>query len=120
MDAQMRRQFLYRLGLLGLCGALLCLWVAFDLPCLFRYLTGIPCISCGMSRAWLCALRLDLKAAFGYHPMFWSIPVLALLFLLTGAKPARWGKTVYALIALAFVVCYVIRLAAHFMGSPLV
>lgn len=47
-------------------------------------LTGIRCLGCGMTRAWLAALRLDLPAAFSYHAMFWSVPLLYLSFLLDG------------------------------------
>lgn len=30
-----------------------------------------------MSRAWIAALRLDFRGAFSFHPVFWSLPVLA-------------------------------------------
>ena len=42
----------------------------FTLNCPFRALTGIPCPGCGMTRAFLCLLRLDPRGAFLYHPMF--------------------------------------------------
>ncbi len=120
MHSQERRSFLYRLALLAVCGSVLCLWVAFDLPCLLRRMTGFPCISCGMSRAWLSALRLDMVSAFQYHPMFWSVPVLALMFLFTGEKVPRWQRYAYGAVLLGFVVCYIIRLAAHIRELPLV
>ena len=55
--------------------------------CPIRFLTGISCAGCGMSRAWLSLLRLDFAGALRFHPLFWlPIPVgLALcgaLFLL--------------------------------------
>ena len=37
-----------------------------------------------MTRAVLSAIKLDFAAAFSYHPMFWSIPVLYLYFLFNG------------------------------------
>ena len=61
-------------------GILLIGWY-FDLPCLFFSLLGIPCPGCGMSRAWFAVCRLDIVAAFSFHPMFWSIPLLYLYFL---------------------------------------
>ena len=54
-------------------GALFVAWLALyllDIGCVFRLMTGIPCPGCGMTRAWLAALRLDFAAAFAYHPLF--------------------------------------------------
>ena len=95
-----------RLGwkLLGLAGfaLLVVIWYSCDLPCVFRALTGIPCITCGMTRAWLCVFRLDLTGAFLLHPMFWSIPVLILFVLFDGnVFPSRKANMLLPLILLA-------------------
>ena len=55
------------------------------IPCVFLSLTGYPCPGCGMTRAWICALHLDFPGALRNHAMFWSVPVVVVLFLL----PAR-------------------------------
>lgn len=48
--------------------------------CPIRFLTGISCAGCGMSRAWAALLRLDLSTALRMHPLFWlPIPAAALL-----------------------------------------
>ncbi len=117
MDASALRNFICRLGLLAAMGAALAFWVAMDWPCLLRAATGIPCPGCGMSRAWLSALWLDLAAAFGYHPMFWSIPVLGLLWLYPWRAFPRWAVAVCLAIAIGYVVCYVIRLIAFLQGG---
>lgn len=70
--------------LLLLFGFFLAVWYFFDLPCIPRAITGIPCITCGLTRAWLAALRLDLVTAFRQYPMFWSVPVLMLYILFDG------------------------------------
>lgn len=44
--------------------------VVFDVGCFFKFFTGIPCPSCGITRAYISLLRLDLKSAFYYHPLF--------------------------------------------------
>lgn len=46
------------------------------LPCVFQWLFGVPCPGCGMTRAWLSVLRGQLTAAFAYHPLFWTVPLL--------------------------------------------
>lgn len=114
-----RRSFLIRLLILLLCGGLLLIAVMANAPCLFRRMTGVICPACGMSRAWLAALRLDIATAFRYHPMFWSIPVLALLFLFDGKlMPKPWmNRALLAGLLLGFVICYVIRLIAFLGGG---
>ena len=63
---------------------LLAVWYAFRLPCVPRWLTGIPCPTCGLTRAWLAALQLDFGTALRQYPMFWSVPVLVLFLLYDG------------------------------------
>ncbi|MFR7750789.1 MAG: DUF2752 domain-containing protein [Collinsella sp.] len=63
-------------------GALFVAWLALyllDIGCVFRLMTGIPCPGCGMTRAWLAALRLDFATAFAYHPLFWVVPIAFVL-----------------------------------------
>ena len=63
-------------------GALFVAWLALyllDIGCIFRMMTGAPCPGCGMTRAWLAALRLDFAAAFAYHPLFWVVPIAFVL-----------------------------------------
>ena len=74
----------WKLLALTVFGLLVGIWYRYDLPCVFRYLTGLPCFTCGMTRAWLCAFRLDLSGAFGLHPMFWSIPIFIIFVIFDG------------------------------------
>lgn len=104
---------------LGLFGGLLAAWVINGWPCAFRYITGIPCISCGMSRAWLAALRLDVGAAFDHHPMFWSVPVLVLFALWDGRlfRDPRLNKWLLALLTAGWFICYGIRIVVYLRGG---
>ena len=52
------------------------------IPCLFKRFFHIPCPGCGMSRAFFACLKFDFVKAFHEHPMFWSMPILYLYFLL--------------------------------------
>lgn len=96
-------------------------WVVMDWPCLFRRITGIPCIGCGLSRAWLAALRLDICSAFRYHPMFWSVPVLMLLALYDGKvfRKDIGSRILLILLTAGLLVCYIIRLVVYLKGNTL-
>lgn len=83
-----------------------------DIGCVFRFVTGVPCPGCGMTRAWLAALRGDLAAAVAYHPLFWAVPVaFALVF--AQERWARWRRVCViaaGVLAAAFVALWVVRL----------
>ena len=66
----------------------LLLVVLSDITCLFFSLFHIPCLFCGMTRAWSAALLFDFREAFAQHAMFWSVPLLY-LFVMFDAKPFR-------------------------------
>lgn len=79
--------------------------------CPIKFLTGISCAGCGMSRAWLALLRGDLAAAFAFHPLVLAPPLMAGWFLARkrlGEKVFSAG--VWALGAL-FAAVYLTRLA---------
>ena len=64
------------------------------ITCPIRYVTGVSCAGCGMSRAWLSLLKLDFAAAISYHPLFWLPVPTAVLVLLRRKVPERayrWG-----------------------------
>ena len=108
-----------KLLILGACSLLLLIWLYVDGYCPFRRLIGIPCPTCGMSRAWLAAFRLDLASAFRFHPMFWSVPLLILFPLYDGRLFAREeldGLVLFGLLA-AYFVCYALRLVAYLRGE---
>ncbi len=117
MKLQHCNKLLLRLLLLMLLGLILLFWVVNGWPCLLRKITGLPCLSCGMSRAWLSAFRLDWAGAFTYHPMFWSIPVLAVLWLFIDRIPKGWLTGISMVIALGYFVCYIIRIIGFFAGE---
>lgn len=80
------------------------------ITCPIRFLTGISCAGCGMSRAWLSLLRLDLAGALYYHPLFWlPIPAAALL-LFRRRLPKRVFTVGLSLCGVLFVLVYFIRL----------
>ena len=53
----------------------------FSSACLFKLTPGLPCPSCGITRAWLFFLQGDLNSALYYHPLFWIVIVIGVLFI---------------------------------------
>lgn len=80
------------------------------ITCPIRWLTGISCAGCGMSRAWLALLRLDLSAAFAYHPLFWLPVPAALVLLLRHRLPKALVRWTLGIACLLFLAVYGIRL----------
>ena len=101
-----------KLMILAAAAALVFAWAYFGIYCLFKRFFGIPCPGCGMTRAYLALLRLDIRGAFEMHPMFWSVPIL-LLFYLFDAKVFRreWMNVVtLVLIFAGFLVNWIFKL----------
>ena len=79
MKKRLRRVLVIVLGLsaVGLIYALVCRWLGFGLPCLFRTVTGWQCPGCGVSRMCLCLLKGDMQGAYRANPvLLLSLPVL--------------------------------------------
>lgn len=76
------------------------------LSCPFWMVTGLPCPGCGMSRALLALVRLDIKTAFSYHLMVWSLPILYLCFLFDGKLfQKKWlNGVLYGILAVGFLI----------------
>lgn len=82
----------------------------FGITCPIKYMTGISCAGCGMTRAWLALLHFDVKAAFIYHPLFFMPPVALVLYICK----AKLNKKVYyfcwGIIIAAFIIVYLYRM----------
>lgn len=71
-----RKEFVLILGTLGI--LVLILYIS-DVKCLVKYTVGVPCPGCGLTRAWLSFLKMDLRAAFRWHPLFWIVPIVVII-----------------------------------------
>ncbi len=80
-----------------------------SLGCPIRQWLGIGCPLCGISRAWLCALRLDFAGAFRFHPLWPLLLAPPLLTELERRRPGRSRPLAWGLGALALAV-YLLRL----------
>lgn len=83
---------------------------AVGIGCPIKYLTGISCAGCGMTRAWISVMKLDFASAFKYHPLF-SLPPL---FVLTYAFRKKLGRKIFTAVSVVFAAVfagvYLIRL----------
>ena len=73
------------LGALAYASALLFGW-----NCPIKYLTGVPCPGCGLSRALAALLRLDFRTALRFHPMVFVLPPVVLYALFGNAAVERY------------------------------
>lgn len=99
-------------SLIPVVAAIVLLYAFFALSgigCPIKFTTGISCAGCGMTRAWQHILQLDLAAAFYFHPLFWTVPVIVVLFFLKERFPRVFRAAVWIAAAL-FVVVYFVRM----------
>lgn len=99
-----------RRSVFAACGIVCAYLVMFavGITCPIKYITGISCPGCGLSRAWFHALTLDLASAFAYHPLFWLVPFAAMAFVLE--KRFRACRIAFYAIVAAAIIVYAVRM----------
>ena len=80
------------------------------ITCPILFLTGISCAGCGMSRAWLSLLKLDVAAAIAYHPLFWLPVPVGLVLLFRKRLPRTLVRWTLIVAVILFLGVYAIRL----------
>ena len=102
----------YREALLGI-GAVVLVYGFFHIVgigCPIRFLTGISCAGCGMTRAYLSLFKLDFAAAWHYHPLFVLPPIALLLWRCEKRIPVKIYRLSMFTIIGAFLIMYLVRL----------
>lgn len=87
---------------------------SFGVTCPIKYITGISCAGCGMSRAWIALLHFNIHEAFMYHPLFFLPPVVVIVMLLKSKINIKFYKIFMFTMAGAFVIVYFYRM---FIGT---
>ncbi len=85
------------------------LYVA-GIGCPIKYLTGVSCMGCGMTRAYLSLLRLDFASAFRYHPLFPIPAIAAVLFLFRSRISQKIVKVLLFTTIVLFSIIYLLRI----------
>lgn len=90
--------------------------------CIFELILGVPCPSCGITRAWISAFKFDFVNAFLYHPLFLIIPLIMIVIIY---KDYKFINKVYnnnifwiTLIVLVIVV-FILRMIFQFPNEVL-
>lgn len=86
------------------------LFALLGIGCPIRFITGISCASCGMTRAYMELFHGRVLQAFHYHPLFWMIPLLGLLLWKRKQLPEKVFQIILGVVIGIFLLVYVIRL----------
>lgn len=89
------------------------LYTFFDvvgIGCPIKFLTGVSCAGCGMTRAWICLFHLDIKGAFYYHPLFFLPIIYFFLFLFKDKVSHKIFKCAIIMGIVLFTAVYIFRL----------
>lgn len=98
-------------GSLGLFVAVAILLQALSIGCPIKFITGMSCPGCGLTRAWESALLLNFDDAVRFHPLFWVVPIVFLVLIAFGDKMRSVaGGIALGAIALCFVALWIMRL----------
>lgn len=81
--------------------------------CPFQFFFGVSCPGCGMTRAFIALLHLDIVGAFRYHPLFPLAILVGIYVVLEYFKivrlPEKWRKRYLWLVIGIFILTYIIR-----------
>ena len=80
--------------------------------CVWKYFFDIECPGCGMTRAYIALLDMDFKAAFSFHPMFWSVPVIGMYILCDGKvfRNSKLNYLILVVIGAGFLINYSLKI----------
>lgn len=84
-------------------------WVT-GIGCPIKFLTGVSCPGCGMTRAYISLLHFDFHRAYSFHPLFWVPAVWVPIFIFKNKIPKKIYKVLVILTIIIFVAVYLFRL----------
>lgn len=78
--------------------------------CPIKFITGISCPGCGMTRAVLSILKLNFKEAFYYHPLVYILPFAAIVLLFKERFSRKFYNAFMIFCVILLMTVYVIRI----------
>lgn len=100
-------------------GCIILLFFLFVYNCPLNYFFKIPCLGCGMTRASMAILRLDVRTAFQYHPLVFLVIPIILYILNRSILKKRFNNNnkieaiIFLNIIILFVIVYIVRLLSN-------
>lgn len=91
------------------------IYLLLGLECPFKHFLAVPCPGCGMSRAYLAIIHLDIIKAFSYHPLF-IMPIIWLVLLIMDYQGRNVSKA-FIITIIIFIAVYFYRLLTHDLDS---
>ena len=86
----------------------------FNITCPIKYMTGVPCPTCGMTRAMLALMRLDIKGYIEYNPMAFFMFLTVFLYLhrehVKSVKIKKWIDLCAVVVLTVNSIVYFLRL----------
>ena len=81
---------------------------------------GVPCPSCGMTRAWLHVLHGRFGDAFRFHPLWWAVPFVILPYVPFKNKkiPPQIRNQFFVAFIVLFASVWAVRMALYFPHTP--
>ena len=78
--------------------------------CPIKFLSGVPCPGCGMTRAVGALLRFDIKSAVHYHPLVLILPLFGAYIVVSDIIPPRVSNAIIVTFGALFLGVYIFRL----------
>ena len=110
-----KNRILHGILMLILAVAVIAFYLTYGCP--IRWLTGVSCPSCGMSRAVGALLKFDFALAFYFHPLVYLLPAAFLVYLLRKRIPRKVTIVLCVGILVLMLAVYIYRMSA---GSDIV
>jgi hypothetical protein len=82
--------------------------------CPLYYVIGIPCPTCGMTRAFESLIELDIMQAFYYNPSFILVIVVVIVFVFEEYIDRKLVTKIYYICLILLVLIYIIRMFIYF------
>lgn len=82
----------------------------FGTGCPIKFFTGISCAGCGMTRAWISLLQLDIKGAFHYHPLVIVPLIYIVIYFFKNKLSKKLRKILVYIGIMLFAVVYIFRI----------
>lgn len=81
--------------------------------CPIKWLTGISCLGCGMSRAYIELVKGNVSLAFTYHPLFLIPIVWVIIYCFRNKLSHRSYNLILWFMVILFIVTYIYRIMTH-------